>query len=253
MHAPTSSARVVAALAGVDFRTNPQAGQGHPASGLTVTLSRDVGCLGEALAARLAQRLGVCCYDRELLDAVVRKAHTERYLMERLDERCSNPMDDFVHTLFSGQSASKEDYRYCLAHTILGIAEHGGVIVGRGAHLVLTRHPVFRVRVTGSLEVCAHRIAEERKLALEDARKVVEVGNRERAEAIHKLFRRDINDLSTYDLGLNTDHLNVEQVKDLVLHAMTLAGFTLPPARTAAGEVKEEEPAAPAAHPPHRE
>jgi hypothetical protein len=193
-----------------------------------VTLSRDFACGGEDLARRLADSLQVQCYDREILEAVVQAAHADRYVMERLDERTSSPVEDWVYSLVSGQPAVREDYVGYLVKVVRSIAAHGGVIVGRGAHLVLARADAFRVRVTGSLDVCARRHAEQGGLSLEQARKEVAAVNQQRAKFVKVNFQGEINDLSAYDLCLNTDRLPVPQAVELILTAMRLAGYPVP-------------------------
>ena len=55
---------------------------------------------------------------------------------------------------------SKDAYRDTLVKLVMSIGRMGGLIVGRGAHVVLSDACALRVRVTGSPEVCARRMAE---------------------------------------------------------------------------------------------
>src|SRR5690606_33597280 len=113
---------------------------------------------------------------------VASDARVPRYLMERLDEQAASAWDDWTHSLITGKAASKDDYRRHLVNVVLGIARAGGVIVGRGAHLILDEKHVFRVRITGSPEKCAQEIARRKHLTMEEARKDVLRVNRERAD-----------------------------------------------------------------------
>ena len=221
------AARLVRALMGAEkglehhTHTLPQ--------GCVVALSRDSGCGGEEVAPLLAQRLRVRCFDKELLDAVVRETHQDRETLERLDDRASGKMEAWIYSALLGRNASPDDYWRSMSRVILNLAEHGGVIVGRGAHLILARRRAFRVRLTGSLDICAERVAKKEGLALEEARKRVAAANAERHACILTHFHRAISDASTFDLVINTDRLeNPAAVVEIILLAMRQAGFDVP-------------------------
>lgn len=232
------AARLVRALMGAE---KGQERQAHILpQGCVVALSRDCGCGGEELAQLLAQKLHVRCFDKELLDAVVRETHQDREAMERLDERASGKMESWVYSALLGRNASPEDYWRSMSRVILNLAEHGGVIVGRGAHLVLARRRAFRVRVTGSLDVCAERLANKEGIPFEEARKRVAGTNAERHACLQTHFHHSLSDASTYDLVINTDRLECAAAVEIILFAMRQAGFAVPAAEVQAHAVLAE-------------
>ena len=196
--------------------------------GCVVALSRDSACGGEEIAQLLAERLRVRCFDKELLDAVVRETHQDREALERLDERVSGKMEAWIYSALLGRNASPEDYWRSMSRVILNLAEHGGVIVGRGAHLILARRRAFRVRLTGSPDICAQRLVKKEGLPLGEARKRVAEENAERHACIQTHFHRSISDAGTYDLVLNTDRLECPAAVEIILFAMRQAGFAVP-------------------------
>jgi hypothetical protein len=202
--------------------------------GCVVALSRDCACGGEDVARLLATTLRVRCFDRELLDAVVREARLERHELERLDEHVSGRMDAWVHSALFSRNALPEDYWRSMSHVIVRIADHGGVIVGRGAHLILSKGLAFRVRLTGSPEVCAHRLARQESISMEDALKRVQEVNKERAGSIEKQFGRSAYDGGAFDLTLNTDRLDPPAAVAVIVHAMKQMGMPVPEEETAA-------------------
>jgi cytidylate kinase len=111
---------------------------------------------------------------------------------------------------------------------VLNISKKGGVIVGRGAHLILGPGKAFRVRIIGSLEVCAERVAERDQLDLEAARNLVVTVNHDRAEYLQQLYGERIDDCSDYDLVINSDRFDVQQMVGLVLNGMQQAGYDIP-------------------------
>lgn len=188
-----------------------------------ITLSRDHGSGGREIAAALAKRLSVPVYDRELLDAVVEQSGANPHLMSQLDERTRGFWDTWIISLLSGENVLEENYRRHLVKVILGILHtgNGGVIMGRGAHIVLAQQNVFRVRITASTEICAQRLLEKQQISLDEARKLVAKTNEGRAKFVWDVFKQRLNDPTAVDLTINTDHLaNYDEVAEIIIFAM---------------------------------
>ncbi|MGD2073673.1 MAG: cytidylate kinase-like family protein [Gammaproteobacteria bacterium] len=198
--------------------------------GTVVTVSHGHGSKGSAVARRLADRLGLCCYDRDLLEKVARRAQVDVELVKSLDEHARLRRGEWWHSVLRGEALSRDDYRRHLVKVVLGIAATGGVVVGRGANLILGPGEAFRLRVVGTLERCAARVAEREGLDTEAARRRVERVNGERASYIHRLYAADIHDSTSYDLVMNSDGLAVEGMVDVVITGMRATG-KLPPLR----------------------
>jgi len=194
-----------------------------------VTVSRGFGSLGKRIAEALADRLEVRCCDRSILEGVAQRADVDIKLVERLDENLEHVSSLPWRALFKGKSFPKE--RYLHHQVVLNIAEKGGVIVGRGAHLILGPDRAFRVRIIGSLEACAQRVAERDQLDIEAARERVVMVNRQRADYLEKLYGEGIDDCSDYDIVINTDRFDEEQTVALILHSMVQAGYDIPAER----------------------
>jgi len=185
-----------------------------------VTLSCGYATQGEELARQLADRLGVCCYDREILDQVARRAQRDIELVRSLDQHARLRRGDWWHSVLKGESLSRDDYRRHLVKVILGIAQVGGVIVGRGANLILGQGEALRLRVVGGVEVCARRDAAREAADPVDARQRVQRTDAERAAYIRKLYGADINDSTHYDLVMNSDRLSVPGMVEVALTAL---------------------------------
>jgi cytidylate kinase len=194
-----------------------------------VTISRGYGALGKEIGQALADRLGVRCCDKMILQEVAKRAAVDTRLVEALDERIRHIKGDWWQHLFSEKTYSHERYLKHLVKVVLNISAKGGVIIGRGAHLILGPAHCFRVRITGTAEKCAARIAEREEIDLEAARRRVAAVNAERAAYIKRLYDVEIGDDSHYDLVLNTDRFNIKQSLAMILHGMQLAGYELTP------------------------
>lgn len=188
-----------------------------------VTISRDYGSGGREISAVLAKRLAVPLYDKELLDAVIARSGADPHLMEKLDEKTRGFWDSWIISILSGENVLEENYLRHLVKVVLGILNtgDGGVLIGRGAHFILARQDVFRVRITASPETCAERIAHGRKIGVEEARKEASRINEGRAKFIWEIFKKRLNDPTAFDLTVNTDHLNKpEEVAEMIIFAM---------------------------------
>lgn len=196
---------------------------------LTVALSRDYGSGGEEIARQLARVLGVRCLDGELLDAIAAETRGDKDALKRVDERVRGVVDQWLYNFFTQQHAEDTAYQIHLIHVLLDIPDHGGgVVVGRGASLILPRGKAFRARITGSLGVCAGRVQRDEGLSHFQAVEKIRRINAERAEFIRSRFGHDPADVSIFDLVVNTDRLEPAQAMELILHGMNLAGFRLP-------------------------
>ena len=193
-----------------------------------VTVSRDFGSLGKVVAQLLANKLEVRCCDRYILHEVARRAHVDEELVRVLDEHVSKINGHWWQHFLQKEDFSYEDYYHYLVKTVLSVSRMGGVIVGRGANLILGEKNAFRVRITGSVEKCAERVASREEIDINDAIDKVREVNNERAEYIKKLYDTDINEPSNYDLVLNSDRYNKEQIVELIWDAMEKAGYQLP-------------------------
>jgi cytidylate kinase len=191
-----------------------------------VTVSRDHGAHGTEIARLLADALGVPCYDRELLKEVVREARADRHLLEQLDEKVIGIMDEMMMSFFSRKATSRDNFFRYMAKVILGICHSGGVIVGRGAHLLIPEHrPVLRVRIEGSQAVCAQRIAQQLGIKVGKAEKIVEKTNHERADFVRKIYERYPTRRTYYDLVINSDLFAPEGAVRVILSATRELGF----------------------------
>jgi len=150
--------------------------------------------------------------------------------VRHLDDRVNRINGNWWQTLFKGKSYPKERYLQHLVKVVLNISMKGGVIVGRGAHLILGPERCFRVRIIGSLDKCAERISEREAIDLKAAQLRVQEVDRERTEYLNELYGVHAADSSNFDLVLNTDRFTVKETTALILDAMHKAGYQLTPA-----------------------
>ncbi len=210
----------------------------HPHSkpvshGPVVTLSSTVGARGSGVAQVLAARLGVTCYDRQIMTAVAARNDVSEHLLRRLTDQV-DALDSWLYGAVFGKHVTRTDYLDTLTAVVRGIALTGGVICGRGAHLILRGTDAFRVQIVGSLEQCATRLSAAEGLSHAEAVREVQQRNARRAEFLHGVFHIDMHDPTLFDLIINSDRFaSDDEVVDVILAAKQ--AFAADPSEGASG------------------
>lgn len=194
-----------------------------------VCISRDYGSGGDDVAKLLAARLGVEVYDRVIVDRISQRLDAEPATMRALDVGASKLRDLWLYSLVTGQNLNADHYKHHLINVIVSIGRSGGVIVGRAAHLILAHSGALRVRITGSLDICAKRVSDAEGIDLDTARKRVEEINHNRGKFVWDHFQERSNDPRTFDLIINTDHIaDHQKVVDMLVKAIEMVRSPVP-------------------------
>jgi cytidylate kinase len=180
-----------------------------------VTVSREYGSGGAAIATRLAARLGFELLDRALIERIATSARVDPRTAERLDERAERWADRLGRALWYGgidavaavdrEGVVDAGRMAALARRVIEQAAEAGrcVIVGRGAQCVLRgRSDTFHVFVYASTSDRAARLG--RRLGeTADVQAVIDATDRERAAYVRQNFGEAWLDPRLYDLMVN--------------------------------------------------
>ena len=177
----------------------------HRARSPVIAVARDHGAGGEAIAEALGRALQVEVYDKALVDRVAQSADADRSAIDFLDERAGVRAGEWLHKFLYGSDSSPSKYVRHLVAVVVAIAARGGVIVGRGANVILADRPIFRLRITGSNRVCADRLAAAEGISHEEAFAQVREVNKQRASWLWETFKSRHNYPLNYDVVINTD------------------------------------------------
>lgn len=189
-----------------------------------ITISRDIGALGDIVASELAACLKWKVYDKEIVDYIARDAHVCTNLIDHLDERAQNLIRDTVErllTMFVGQAFGNEEYRVALLKALATLAAQGKVILlGHGGAFALQEQPGLHVRITASLPVRIERLSKRWGLSIEETRRHVLGVDAERHNFIEHHFEVDREDVRFFHLVFNTDRFTVDQVVTAIAAVM---------------------------------
>jgi len=170
-----------------------------------ITISRQVGSLGDEVAETLAGELGYQLIGAGELRQVACDLDP-RFAEEARDLQMERGLS-VLERLFFAQPV----YTSLYAAVILEVASRGGVVIlGRGAQVVLRETPqVLRVRVVAPTALRVERVSRAMGIDAEEARARVERHDQERRALVRQIFDHDLRDWGLYHLVLNTESLDL--------------------------------------------
>jgi cytidylate kinase len=184
-------------------------------------ISREKGAGGNVVARLVGKRLGWQVFNNEIVDEIAQKAHVRRQLIESLDERERETIEDAIGQLLNPQEIGTSGYLVYLKQIVLTLGHQGDVvIVGHGARFILPGQFGLCVRMVAPIEARIRRIADKTRLSLDAARVEVEKTDRERVKLIRRHFGHNVTDPLSHDLIINTASINVESAAEIVITAL---------------------------------
>lgn len=191
----------------------------------TVTISRTIGSGGNSIAERVAASLDVEMFGSEIINGIAAEANVSPALITQLEEKL-DAVDAWIYSAVFGKHVSRDEYVHFLSTVIRGLYHTGGVIVGRGSHVILAGRDVLRVRIVGSVEACATRLSEDEGMSYAEAKRKVQDSNKRRGKFIWDLFHSRYNDPTNFDLIVNTDYFRkLDEVVDIIMLAVKARGL----------------------------
>jgi cytidylate kinase len=182
----------------------------------TITLEREYGAGGGAIAKKLAGRLGWKLWDQELTCEIARVAKVDQAVVERMDERCDSLFYRLMKVFMRGSmeqslpvqgmdhfdADSMVDF---MQRVISGAASEGNsVIVGRGAPFLLRHRPdTLHVFVYAPLEEKIRRLREAGKSEV-DAIEEIENVDRQRVIFVRRYFGMEWPTRELYHMMINS-------------------------------------------------
>lgn len=193
-----------------------------------ITIARSYGSGGRTLGKLLAEKLGINCYDREILRMASDESGISEALFGQADEKLKksplaviirkNPYRGGVIGPESAGFVSDDNLFNYQARVIRELAEQEScIIIGRCADYVLReRSDVLRLYFYAPKEDCIRRVIDQNGLTEREAEKRIAKIDRYRAEYYHYYTGRDWNDARNYDFCLNTASMSYEKLVEIV-------------------------------------
>lgn len=197
-----------------------------------ITIGRQYGSGGHDIGMKLAEELGIPCYDKELLARAAKDSGLCQELFENHDEK---PTNSFLYSLVmdtysTGYSSAAFtemplNHKVFLAQfdTIKKIAAEGPcVIVGRCADYALADVPgVVNVFVHADLQSRIVRIARRHDLTNAKAKDLILKTDKKRASYYNYYSSKKWGEAAGYDLCLNTGILGLDGAVHMIREFVT--------------------------------
>jgi cytidylate kinase len=189
-----------------------------------ITLSRQLGSGERSIVGVLTERLDWPVWDREILDVMASQSQL-RYqarMFEALDEKTQSRIIDMADSILG--SVDEHVHLHLLTRAILTIGQQDGIILGRGANLLLPH--ALKVCIVAPLESRVKRVMQREELSEATARKRVADADRFRESFLQDIARRlgrrrsHADREAEYDLVINTDAFGVDGAASMILQAV---------------------------------
>ena len=196
---------------------------------LIITIGRQCGSGGKLIGEMLAGKMGVKCYDKELLAMAAKNSGLCEELFEKHDER---PTSSFLYSLVmdsysmgytaSGYSDMPINHKIFLAQfdTIKKLADEAScVIVGRCADYALEDYPnVVSVFITGDDKDKLKRLQELYKVDESKAKDIMIKTDKQRSNYYNYYSNKKWSDPRSYDLCINSSKVGADGAVDVIMN-----------------------------------
>ena len=187
-----------------------------------ITIGREYGSGGREVALKLAELLGVKCYDKELLALTAEKKGLPMDMLNKVDEKKGNIFGaKRTATLpaFDSFGMTNNDRVFLIqSQLIKDLAKSEScVIVGRCADTVLEGHDnVLSVFITAPMEARIARITERYELSVEDAKKNIARFDKERGAYYAFYTDKAWGDVNNYHLSVDSSVLGTDGTAEFI-------------------------------------
>lgn len=187
-----------------------------------ITIGRQFGSGGHEIGKKLAEKLGIKFYDKELLKVIAKESGLCEKVLESYDEKPTNSllysivMDVYPTVMYSGKTIDQQIYQ-ATYDAIRKLSEESCVIVGRCADYVLKDCPeLVSVFIHASQDFRAARVAEEYKVSDAKAREMMIKTDKKRSSYYNFQSEKKWGAAVTYNLCLESSALGIDASVDLI-------------------------------------
>ncbi len=195
-----------------------------------ITIARQYGSGGKTIGRRLAERLQIPVYDREIITMASEDSglnatlfSDERLRPDFLERLRSHYRGGAPAAIDSAGAYSRDDKLFDYQSKIIcRLADEGPcVIIGRcGDFILRDRADVVRVFVHASPDFCLEQAMRVNSMAAEDVQRKIEEIDAHRAKYYRYHTKHDWYDARNYDLSLNSSVLGFDGVLEEILAYM---------------------------------
>ena len=200
-----------------------------------ITIGRQFGSGGRVIGHKLAERLGIAYYDKELITLASKESGICGEFFEKADEKASNSLLKAFTMGFSLNSTIFQNNDYLSNESLFQIqsdvirkvaAEKSCILVGRCADYILRDNKdCLSVFISASLEDRIRRAMEYNdKLKASDAEEFLRKADKSRASYYNYYTDKTWGAADSYDLCINSSYLGIDKTIDYLLSFLQARG-----------------------------
>lgn len=188
-----------------------------------ISIGRQFGSGGHEIGEKLAEKMGLKLYDKELLKLIAKDSGLCEKVLESYDEKPTNSllysivMDVYPSVMYSGPTIDQQIYQ-ATYDTIRRLSATSCVIIGRCADYILRDCPeLVSVFVHASTDFRAERVMAEYHVTDAKAREMLIRTDKKRASYYNFQSEKKWGMAASYDLCLDSSALGIERSVDLIM------------------------------------
>jgi cytidylate kinase len=180
-----------------------------------ITISREFGSEGDAIAQKVAQVLGYHFVDQKFIGTIL-----GQYGYVEFDKEYAT-LPTFWER-FDAQREKQRDVMVSMINKVIqAVAHHGNVVIlGRSGFEVLGGFAdVFHVRLQAPFSIRVGRVMEQQKLTFEEAESMVKNNDKVRLAFVEEFYRVSWGTVKAFDLVVNTGKVFPDQATAWIIDA----------------------------------
>jgi cytidylate kinase len=179
-----------------------------------ITISRQVGSLGDEIARETATRLGYEHVEKVQISEILSRLGFSISDIDKYDEK--------KPSVWQTLTMQKELFAHFIKAAVYELASRKNVvIVGRGGQVILKDIPgTLHVRVIAPYRTRVSRLVEQRDYDENDVQRIIRQKDRDSAGYLATYFDANSDDSDLYDLVINTRAISLDKSAELIACAV---------------------------------
>ncbi|HAV12000.1 MAG TPA: hypothetical protein DCX06_00685 [Opitutae bacterium] len=199
-----------------------------------ITISRQAGARGRMIAHKLQMSLNAetpneyipwGLFDENLVQKVLEDHDLPTDLEKFMPEAAVSEFESSINEIL-GRHPSMWSLFEKTTRTIVRLSQMGRcIVVGRAGNMITHgMSNVLRVRLIGNEVNRTYHMVHAHGMSETEAKQFIRDEDRSRSAYVKQHFHCDINDPQTYDLVINTDHLNDDHIVNMLVEGVNCLG-----------------------------
>ncbi|GHU70668.1 cytidylate kinase [Bacteroidia bacterium] len=190
-----------------------------------ITIGRQLGSGGKQIGELLSQKLGIPCYDKELIHLASRESGLGKEFFEKADEKSSFSLFGSYFGFRSGYMGggsgnylTNENLFQIQSEVIKELAgKESCIFVGRCADYILRNHPHrLSVFISANLDDRERRIRTSRNINEKEALILIEQTDKKRSGYYNYYTNKTWGMATSYDLCVNSSVFGIEKSIEMI-------------------------------------